>query len=52
MIRAGESSGTLSNVLTRLADYYDRRDELNRKVKKAMAYPAFIVGFVILVSSR
>jgi len=49
MIHAGESSGTLSNVLTRLADYYDRKEELNRKVKKAMAYPAFIVGFVILV---
>ncbi len=49
MINAGESSGTLSKVLTRLADYYDRRDELNRKVKKAIAYPAFIVGFVILI---
>jgi type II secretory pathway component PulF len=49
MINAGESSGTLSKVLGRLADYYDRRDELNRKVKKAIAYPAFVVGFVILV---
>jgi type IV pilus assembly protein PilC len=49
MIQAGESSGTLSIVLTRLADYYDRKDELNRKVKKAMAYPAFIIGFVILI---
>ncbi len=49
MIRAGESSGTLSTVLQRLADYYDRKDELQRKVRKAMAYPAFVVGFVILV---
>ncbi len=49
MINAGESSGTLSKVLGRLADYYDRRDELNRKVKKAIAYPAFVVGFVLLV---
>lgn len=49
MIRAGESSGTLTVVLTRLADYYDRRDELIRKVRKATAYPAFVVGFVILV---
>jgi type IV pilus assembly protein PilC len=44
-----ESSGTLAAVLTRLADYYDRRDELNRKIKKAMAYPLFILGFVGLV---
>jgi len=49
MIRAGESSGTLNVVLKRLADYYDRREELNRKVKRAMAYPMFVVGFVILV---
>jgi type IV pilus assembly protein PilC len=49
MIRAGEASGTLCAVLTRLADYYDRRDDLNRKVRKAIAYPAFIVGFVIIV---
>jgi type IV pilus assembly protein PilC len=49
MIRAGESSGTMNTVLARLADYYDRRDELNRKVKRAMAYPAFILGFVIFV---
>jgi type IV pilus assembly protein PilC len=49
MIRAGEASGTLCAVLTRLADYYDRRDDLNRKVRKAIAYPAFIVGFVVVV---
>lgn len=49
MIRAGESSGMLTNILARLADYFDRRDELQRKVKKALAYPAFVVGFVVLV---
>ncbi len=49
MIRAGESSGMLTSILGRLADYFDRKDELQRKVKKAMAYPAFVVGFVILV---
>lgn len=49
MIRAGEASGTLTVVLSRLADYYDRRDDLNRKVRKAIAYPAFIVGFVFIV---
>jgi len=49
MIRAGESSGMLTSILGRLADYFDRKDELQRKVKKAMAYPAFVVGFVIFV---
>src|SRR4030042_1109251 len=49
MVHAGESSGMLTNILGRLADYFDRKDELQRKVNKAMAYPAFVVGFVILV---
>jgi type II secretory pathway component PulF len=49
MIRAGESSGMLTSILARLADYFDRKDELQRKVKKAIAYPAFVVGFVFLV---
>jgi type IV pilus assembly protein PilC len=49
MIRAGESSGTMNTVLARLADYYDRRDELNRKIQRAIAYPAFILAFVMFV---
>jgi type IV pilus assembly protein PilC len=49
MIRAGETSGTLATILVRLADYFDRKDELSRKVRKAMAYPAFVVGFVVVV---
>jgi type IV pilus assembly protein PilC len=49
MVEAGESSGTLTVVLQRLADYFDRRDALTRKVKQAMAYPIFVVGFVIVL---
>ena len=49
MIQAGELSGTLSIVLGRLADYYDRKDELQGKVKKAVAYPTFVVGFVAFI---
>jgi type IV pilus assembly protein PilC len=49
MIHAGESSGMLATILVRLADYFDRKDELTRKVRKAMAYPGFVVGFVIVV---
>jgi type IV pilus assembly protein PilC len=49
MIHAGESSGMLATILVRLADYFDRKDELARKVRKAMAYPGFVIGFVIFV---
>jgi type IV pilus assembly protein PilC len=49
MIQAGETGGTMQHVLQRMADYYDRRDEMKRKIKKAMAYPMFVVCFIMLV---
>ena len=49
MIHAGESGGTMTHVLQRMADYYDRREELQRKVKRALAYPIFVVCFIVLV---
>ncbi len=49
MIKAGESGGTFSMVMQRLSDYYDKRDELHRKVKKALAYPIFVVAFVAVI---
>lgn len=49
MIVAGETSGSLINSLQHLADYYQGRDKLAKKVKGAMAYPAFVGGFIILI---
>jgi type IV pilus assembly protein PilC len=49
MIKAGETSGMLTTVLQRLANYYDRRDQLKRKIRRAMAYPIFVVSFVVLI---
>jgi type IV pilus assembly protein PilC len=49
MILAGESSGTLSEVLRRLAEHFDSRDKLAKKVRGAMAYPVFVVGFIVLI---
>lgn len=48
MIRAGEESGALPNVLQRLGDYLEAKDALARKIRSASAYPAFIAGFFIL----
>jgi len=39
MIRVGESSGNLSEVLERLAEYGERSAEVRARVKNAMAYP-------------
>jgi type IV pilus assembly protein PilC len=49
MILAGESSGNLPEALQRLAEYFESRDKLAKKVKGAVAYPAFVLVFIILM---
>lgn len=49
IILAGETSGNMPAALCRLADYFDNRDKLAKKVKGAMAYPIFVLGFIILI---
>jgi type IV pilus assembly protein PilC len=49
MILAGETGGTLPVALHRLAEYFDNRDKLAKKVKGAMAYPAVVFIFIILI---
>ncbi len=49
MILAGEAGGNLPEVLRQLAEYFDNRDKLAKKVKGAMAYPVFVIGFIILI---
>ncbi len=51
MVRAGEASGTLDVVFSRLADFMEKQIELTSKVRGAMIYPAImsVVGIGILV---
>lgn len=49
IIMAGETGGSLTTSLERLAEHYENRDKLTRKVRGAMAYPAFVVGFIVLI---
>lgn len=42
MIKAGETSGMLDEILDRLAGYLEKNDALQRKVKSAMVYPAVV----------
>jgi type IV pilus assembly protein PilC len=51
MVRAGEGSGTLEEILEHLAVYLEKMDELKTKVRSAMSYPVFvvIVAFVIFL---
>lgn len=45
MVAAGEASGNLDGVLTRLAEYQEKSEALRRKIKAAMTYPV-IVGII------
>lgn len=49
MVRAGESSGSLDVVLTRLFDYMESQAALKRKVLTAMIYPAIILLVMTIV---
>lgn len=51
LILAGETSGELSDALGRVAKHYQTRDQLRRKIVKAMVYPAFVVAFIMVVVS-
>ena len=43
LVRAGEQSGSLVEVLRRLAHHYERFAELRHKVTTALVYPAFVL---------
>jgi type IV pilus assembly protein PilC len=49
IILAGETGGALPTALRRLAEYFDNRDKLARKVKGATAYPIFVFTFIVLI---
>ena len=51
MVRAGEIGGMLDGVLLRIADQLEKEADLRRKVKSAMVYPLFVLGFAFLVLS-
>ena len=51
LVASGEQIGQLSRVLSRLADYIERRNALIQKVKLAFTYPAIVtvVAFSIVI---
>jgi general secretion pathway protein F len=49
MVAAGEASGTLEEVLGRLAEFLDDQTRLQTKVRGALAYPAVMAVVVVLI---
>ena len=49
LIHAGEQSGSLSTVMTKLADYSDRTRELTSKIMMALLYPIIVTLVAIIM---
>lgn len=49
MIRAGEESGQLVEVLSVLATQLERSSNLRKKIKGAMIYPAIIISVMVIL---
>jgi len=47
MSKAGEASGTLDEILDRVASYLEKTSNLQKKIKSAMVYPAVVVTMAI-----
>jgi len=51
MIRAGEVSGQLDEILERLADYQEATAALRSKIKSAMTYPIISICMILGITS-
>lgn len=51
MVRAGEATGNVDVVLSRLADYMHAQRALRRKVVSALTYPMMMIGIGLIVVS-
>jgi len=51
MIRAGEASGAMTDVLRRLVEHYERNENMRSKISAAMTYPiiVLVLGIVTII---
>jgi len=47
MVKAGEEAGVLDEVLNRLAEYQEKKEELRSRINSALAYPILLVALGI-----
>lgn len=51
MTKAGEASGTLNEVLDRLATYLEKTAALTRKIRSALVYPTILISMALLITA-
>jgi general secretion pathway protein F len=49
LVAAGETSGQLPRVLSKLADYLEDRQQMRSRLALALVYPSIVMGVAILV---
>lgn len=49
MFRAGEMAGNIDETLDRLADYFEKQNNLRKKVQSTMAYPLVLMVVIVAV---
>ena len=50
MVKAGESSGALDDIMERLATYLEKTDSLIRKVRSALIYPIVVSIMAVVIT--
>ena len=46
---AGETSGDLGQALRTLAEHFDNRDRIAKKIRGAVAYPIFVLTLITVI---
>ena len=49
MIRIGEETGTLDEVMEALKTHYEREESISRSIRSAVTYPMIMTGMMIIV---
>jgi type IV pilus assembly protein PilC len=49
MVEAGEASGALSEILSKVATYFEASVKLYKKVKSAMTYPIVVISLAVVL---
>src|SRR3990170_8693769 len=51
LVEAGEQAGALEALLDKIATYKEKTEALKKKIKKALFYPAAVLGVAIIVTA-
>ncbi|MCA9781534.1 MAG: type II secretion system F family protein, partial [Candidatus Eremiobacteraeota bacterium] len=50
LLQAGENTGRMVNVVSRLADLFEKEDSLVKQVRGALSYPLFVMGLTFVLT--